>query len=218
MYLLDASGAQGGPNFDSSRVGGKGARLQTYVQLKAGDSLRIAVGGMGQKGRFIAGLPDKYGGGGGGGASSIIQMNGSTFEPLLFAGGGGGAGPLDGGPGLVIYPLYPGPIGSGGTGTFLAVAVAAGIIPPGARVIILREKVARPICSVTLGVLQHTMAAGAAGVVAVRVKKAVSTVLPAAAAADSMGGLAVTQGRALRAVLPSHPLIPSRIAFCSKKG
>ena len=47
-YFLDVSGAQGGaastdPNSSYRPVGGKGARMQGYVKLKFGDTLRIAV-------------------------------------------------------------------------------------------------------------------------------------------------------------------------------
>ena len=132
-YLLDASGAQGGANFDGSRVGGKGGRLQTYIKLQAGDSLRIAVGGMGQQGKYVPGISDKYGGGGGGGASSIVNIRGLTYEPLLFAAGGGGAGPNDGGPGLVSDAFYTGTIGSGGTGTKLGGGSGGGFNTSGSK-------------------------------------------------------------------------------------
>jgi hypothetical protein len=96
-YLLDAMGAQGGAASNSSfYMGGKGARLQGYARLKAGDTLRIAVGGKGQKGENKGNNPS---GGGGGGGSSILRVRnsaaaipGDRFEPLLFAGGGGGQG------------------------------------------------------------------------------------------------------------------------------
>ena len=49
-YLLDASGAQGGPPSNRSHAGGQGVRRRGYALLKAGDTLRIAVGGMGGRG------------------------------------------------------------------------------------------------------------------------------------------------------------------------
>ena len=48
-YLLDVQGAQGGPASNNSHQGGKGARVQGYAYLMAGDQLRIAVGGAGQQ-------------------------------------------------------------------------------------------------------------------------------------------------------------------------
>ncbi len=106
-YLLEAGGAQGGPASNDSHAGGKGARMQGYARLTAGDTLRIAVGGMGQKGVNIGNNPS---GGGGGGGSSILRVRnsaaanpGDRYEPLLFAGGGGGAGSgEDGSPGQVV--------------------------------------------------------------------------------------------------------------------
>jgi hypothetical protein len=86
-YFLDVLGAQGGPASNNSHQGGKGARMQGYALLLAGDELRIAVGGAGKKGQ---GDGNNVSGGGGGGASSIIWVNGSTDVPLVIAGGGGG--------------------------------------------------------------------------------------------------------------------------------
>ena len=111
-YFLDASGGQGGavsglycadPEdtycYGGINQGGKGARLQGYVRLEAGDSLRIAVAGAGGNGTIYPnlGTSNVYcynavaSGGGGGGASSIVKVNGSVYTPLLFAAGGGGA-------------------------------------------------------------------------------------------------------------------------------
>jgi hypothetical protein len=113
-YFLDASGGQGGavsglfndtPEYVQEfcyggiNQGGKGARLQGYVRLEAGDSLRIAVAGAGGNGTIYQNLGTTTAdcwnivtsGGGGGGASSIVKVNGSVYTPLLFAAGGGGA-------------------------------------------------------------------------------------------------------------------------------
>ena len=113
-YFLDASGGQGGAvdalyTYDSTyfawdlqngiNQGGKGARLQGYVRLEAGDILRIAVAGAGGNGETYLHLGETVpecentvkAGGGGGGASSIVKVNGSVYTPLLFAAGGGGA-------------------------------------------------------------------------------------------------------------------------------
>ena len=87
-YLLDVRGAQGGPASNNSHQGGKGAWMQGYEYLLAGDELRIAVGGAGKKGQNEG---NNVSGGGGGGGSSIIRVDGSTYVPLLMAGGGGGA-------------------------------------------------------------------------------------------------------------------------------
>ena len=87
-YFLEVLGAQGGPASNNSHQGGKGARMQGYALLLAGDELRIAVGGAGKKGQNQA---NNVSGGGGGGGSSIVLVDGSTYVPLLMAGGGGGA-------------------------------------------------------------------------------------------------------------------------------
>jgi hypothetical protein len=103
-YLLDASGAQGGPPSNLSHEGGQGVRRRGYALLKAGDTLRIAVGGMGKRGFFVSNNP---GGGGGGGASSIVKVDGATLTPLVVAaGGGGGASKTDGGKGLAVTGRY----------------------------------------------------------------------------------------------------------------
>jgi hypothetical protein len=113
-YFLDASGGQGGAvsalfTSDPEQIpvwcygginqGGKGARMQGYVRLEAGDSLRIAVAGAGGNGTVYLHqgetIPNCHhsvnAGGGGGGASSIVKVNGTVYTPLLFAAGGGGA-------------------------------------------------------------------------------------------------------------------------------
>ncbi|MFM9004567.1 MAG: hypothetical protein ACKOSR_03560, partial [Flavobacteriales bacterium] len=113
-YFLDASGGQGGavsglftsePEhipvwcYGGINQGGKGARMQGYVRLEAGDSLRIAVAGAGGNGTVYLHqgetIPSCHtavtAGGGGGGASSIVKVSGSVYTPLLFAAGGGGA-------------------------------------------------------------------------------------------------------------------------------
>ena len=94
-YLLDVSGAQGGPA--GSHNGGLGARMRTMVQLAAGDVLKIGIGGAGQAGQNDG---NNVSGGGGGGASSVVnQTTGNTL--LIMAGGGGGAGSdHEGSPGL----------------------------------------------------------------------------------------------------------------------
>ena len=97
-YFLDAQGGQGGPASNNSHQGGRGARMQGYAFLLAGDVLRIAVGGSGARGQ---GDGNNVSGGGGGGGSSIFLVDGSNYVPLLMAGGGGGAAAnYDGSPGL----------------------------------------------------------------------------------------------------------------------
>ena len=114
-YFIDASGGQGGPTGDGSHQGGLGARMQGYVQLHAGDTLRIAVGGQGGPGSIFNG---NLSGGGGGGSSSIVLVDGTTYTPLLIAGGGGGAAKnYDGSPGLITNNggfAWGGTNGSGG--------------------------------------------------------------------------------------------------------
>jgi hypothetical protein len=50
-YYLKASGGQGGESSNERHPGGAGAIVSGFFYLKANDSLRIAVGGMGQKGQ-----------------------------------------------------------------------------------------------------------------------------------------------------------------------
>ena len=114
-YLLDASGAQGGPA--GSHRGGRGARMQGYAKLNAGDTLQVAVGEIGRAGTNDG---NNVSAGGGGGASSIVKISGSTYVPLVIAGGGGGAGSnYDGSPGLQtnqggIASSTPGGLAGGG--------------------------------------------------------------------------------------------------------
>ena len=114
-YFIDASGGQGGPASNGSHQGGLGARMQGYVQLQAGDTLRIGVGGTGGTGSNAG---NNVSGGGGGGSSSIIKLNGTAYSPLLIAGGGGGgAANYNGSSGLASpsgSPSWGGTNGSGG--------------------------------------------------------------------------------------------------------
>jgi hypothetical protein len=121
-YFIDASGGQGGPTFDLSHQGGLGARMQGYVLLQAGNTLRIAVGGQGGPGTELYGDINTLSGAGGGGSSSIVLVDGTTYTPLLIAGGGGGASKnYDGSPGLITNNggfTWGGTNGNGGgTGT-----------------------------------------------------------------------------------------------------
>jgi hypothetical protein len=91
QYLLEANGAQGGSS--GSGQGGKGASLRGYIQLQAGDVLRLGVGGAGLYGLgTVGGNGANMSGGGGGGASTIVLVQGNQVLPLMVAGGGGGAG------------------------------------------------------------------------------------------------------------------------------
>ena len=113
-YFLDASGAQGGPASNDSHQGGKGARMQGYAFLSAGDELRIAVGGAGAKGQNDG---NNVSGGGGGGGSSIVLVDGSTYVPLLMTGGGGGgAANYNGSSGLFTTEGGPPNYGANGGG------------------------------------------------------------------------------------------------------
>ncbi|MFM9055267.1 MAG: MopE-related protein, partial [Bacteroidota bacterium] len=113
-YMLDASGAQGGPA--GSHNGGKGARMQGKFYLNANDTLSIAVGQMGNPGVHpcedcgveikydsigyfeevfyptieFSGCPSNRWSGAGGGGSTGIQNGNRNL--LILAGGGGGAG------------------------------------------------------------------------------------------------------------------------------
>lgn len=113
-YMLDVSGAQGGPA--GSHVGGKGARMQGKFYLDANDTLLISVGQMGDPGVHpceecgveikydtigyfeevifpmieFSGCPSNRWSGAGGGGSTAIQIG--KWKLLILAGGGGGAG------------------------------------------------------------------------------------------------------------------------------
>jgi len=145
-YFLDASGGQGGAAgglycvdpedtdcYGGINQGGKGARLQGYVRLEAGDSLRIAVAGAGGNGTIYQNpeimsndcVDNVASGGGGGGASSIVKVNGSVYTPLLFAAGGGGASykPQDNNTDQGLWEFPYSPDGKGGPGN---ATIAAG--------------------------------------------------------------------------------------------
>ena len=97
IYNILAFGAQGGTGavFSSSpQAGGLGAEIRGDFLLSAGQTLSIAVGGMG--GSFTPG----FGASGGGGGGSFVVLQGSTATPLIIAGGGGGGRRTTGGDGL----------------------------------------------------------------------------------------------------------------------
>ncbi|HEY2541183.1 MAG TPA: PEP-CTERM sorting domain-containing protein [Stellaceae bacterium] len=110
-YQILAFGAQGGNTLGvSAGAGGLGAEIGGDVDLTAGETLQIAVGGMG-------GSISTLGGGGGGGGSFVV---GPGNTPLIIAGGGGGGGFLlnnpigiPGGGGLTGPDGGAGAIGSG---------------------------------------------------------------------------------------------------------
>jgi hypothetical protein len=113
-YLLTAFGAQGGSASNGSHNGGRGARMQGYFLLNAGQTLRLSVGGEGGTGSNDG---NNISGGGGGGASVIVLQNGTNYTPLVMAGGGGGgAANFDGSPGLTTQNGGFSWGGSGGAG------------------------------------------------------------------------------------------------------
>jgi hypothetical protein len=82
-YQILAFGAQGGNSeirAGSFGVGGLGAEIGGDFHLTAGETLQIAVGGIGGSGS---------GGGGGGGGTFVV---GPDNAPLVIAGAGGGGG------------------------------------------------------------------------------------------------------------------------------
>ena len=96
LYVIEASGAQGGPG---SGPGGKGARVKGTFKLKEGELLQIVVGVQGTTGT----TPHRPAGGGGGGSfvwRGALSIPLPNF-PLLAAGGGGGASDDAGGDGVV---------------------------------------------------------------------------------------------------------------------
>jgi len=104
LYKILAFGAQGGGGFGVA--GGLGAEVGAVFTLTAGETLRIAAGGMG------ASTGDEGGGGGGGG--SFLVGPGDT--PLVIAGGGGGSSFSGAGGGIFGGSGYPGLAGGGFSG------------------------------------------------------------------------------------------------------
>ena len=111
-YQILAYGAQGGNAVANLTTGpgGLGAEIGGDFTLTAGETLQIAVGGVGANG----------GSGGGGGGSFVI---GPGNVPLVIAGGGGGGGlifptmtPIPGGGGLVGPDGGDAEGGNGGVG------------------------------------------------------------------------------------------------------
>lgn len=112
-YDIAAFGAQGGAY--SSIAGGKGADIEGYVFLTAGETVEIAVGGTGAAGSSAVG---GGGGGGGGGGSIVLEESATgTLTPLVVAAGGGGAGNSAGLSGNATTSATSGGSGGGAAGT-----------------------------------------------------------------------------------------------------
>ncbi len=95
IYNILAFGAQGGSGAVFNPLpGGLGAEIGGDFLLTAGETLSIAVGGMGG-----SSLPN-FGASGGGGGGSFVVLQGSPAIPLVIAGGGGGGRNTVGGDGL----------------------------------------------------------------------------------------------------------------------
>jgi len=95
IYSILAFGAQGGSGAVFNPMpGGLGAEIGGDFLLTAGDTLSIAVGGMGGS------STPNFGASGGGGGGTFIVLAGSPATPLIIAGGGGGGRNTAGGPGL----------------------------------------------------------------------------------------------------------------------
>ncbi|WP_198172441.1 glycine rich domain-containing protein [Hymenobacter ginkgonis] len=102
MYSLgiNASGAQGGANYDGT-PGGLGGRVATTLAVTPGETLTLYVGGQGGMGPNPGSGGAGYNGGGqgssfngGGGGATDVRVGGTTLaERVLVAAGGGGGGP-----------------------------------------------------------------------------------------------------------------------------
>jgi hypothetical protein len=92
IYDIEAFGGQGGAASGGS--GGDGVEIGGLVQLYAGETLKIIVGGQGGEGELIGpyGAYNRGGGGGGGGSFVLIGNGQGSYQPLAIAGGGGGGG------------------------------------------------------------------------------------------------------------------------------
>ena len=101
-YSIEVWGAQGG-TYDSTYYGGYGGYSYGEIELSAGETLYINVGGQGSytgsivDGGYNGGGSGRYRGGSGGGATSIATASGLLSELennkasiLIVAGGGGG--------------------------------------------------------------------------------------------------------------------------------
>ncbi|HVU34409.1 MAG TPA: VPDSG-CTERM sorting domain-containing protein [Opitutaceae bacterium] len=89
IYKFTVAGAQGGSIPYAGYYGGNGALLSGDLYLTAGQTLKLAVGGVGA----LGGEPGVSGDAPGGGGGSFVVLNtGSILTPLVIAGGGGGAG------------------------------------------------------------------------------------------------------------------------------
>jgi len=73
IYDIVAAGAPGG---SSGAAGGFGAVIGGDISLVAGETLEIAVGGVGSSSTTAGGGDGFGGGGGGGGGSFVVLMNG----------------------------------------------------------------------------------------------------------------------------------------------
>jgi len=119
LGVVATGGGGGGGSYTvvSQGPGGNAARLAGSLSITGGNTLEIAVGGGGARGRsYVLGIG---GGGGGGGGSTNIGMVGAA--PSIVAGGGGGGSMYgDGGapaPGGAagVTPNGTGSNGAGGT-------------------------------------------------------------------------------------------------------
>ncbi len=96
-YTIRSWGAKGG---DDGMIGGKGGFAEGSIQLNAGQTLTVNVGGMGATCAVNSGGGWNGGGnagsigcsGGGGGASDVRMGGNALSNRIIVAGGGGGAG------------------------------------------------------------------------------------------------------------------------------
>ena len=103
-YYLQAWGGDGGTgrqnSFDPSDahpgVGGYGAYLEGYIELKEGDKITIQVGNHGTSyAGNVSTTKDPTPGGGGGNYTKITLIRGEETTILMIAGGGGGGGGIN---------------------------------------------------------------------------------------------------------------------------
>ena len=153
-WKLEVWGAEGGgsrlSSNSSSGLGGKGGYSIGYVNLDAGDTLYVYVGGYGESSTSGAAFGGFNGGGsgyasassepgnGGGGASDIRIGQDSLYARVIVAGGGGGGGedsgdPYGAGGGLTGTNSYrPGTQISAGTNGAFGIGADTGFADGGA--------------------------------------------------------------------------------------
>ncbi len=120
-YTIEARGAQGAENYDSSYTGANGAVMIGDFNLSSGEQLIILVGQQGSQ--SVSSTLSSAGGGGSfvtlvdSGSSYTIAASSYKVTPLIVAGGGGGVGGSGSALGVAGDTGTDGTLDGGGYGT-----------------------------------------------------------------------------------------------------